>query len=361
MEGLYGMPVDADKKRKLNDGEALGSGMAESLNGGSGGAANPNGLLLSKTELKEMLEPFNKDQLVDMLAEAGSRVAFVQDMVRDNANKDPAHRKLFVRGLAWETTTDALLQLFCEYGEIEEGSVIQDKTTGKSKGYGFITYKHMDSARRALGQPQKSLDGRYITCNLAAAGNQALGITPSSGGIQETSSLRKLYVGGLSYDTMSDTLHAVFSQFGDLEEASVITDKNTNKSRGFGFVTFRTVEGAKKALVEPNKTIDGRVCHCNLAASGEKKATTPTTSVLSQYGVPSTYNYAAAYPQAGAQQYSGPQPAQPTQQLQQQYQQQYQQYAQMLAAAQQATGATGAAGLPSGYSGASGQYYNSSG
>ena len=49
-------------------------------------------------------------------------------------------------------------QVFHEYGEIEEGAVIVDKSTGKSRGYGFITFKHMDSAQRALKEPSKIID-----------------------------------------------------------------------------------------------------------------------------------------------------------------------------------------------------------
>lgn len=49
-------------------------------------------------------------------------------------------------------------QAFQEHGEIEEGAVIYDKATGKSRGYGFITYKNMDSTQRALRAPSKLID-----------------------------------------------------------------------------------------------------------------------------------------------------------------------------------------------------------
>lgn len=44
------------------------------------------------------------------------------------------------------------------HGEIEEGAVVYDKATGKSRGYGFITYKHMESAHTALRAPSKLID-----------------------------------------------------------------------------------------------------------------------------------------------------------------------------------------------------------
>jgi RNA recognition motif-containing protein len=51
-----------------------------------------------------------------------------------------------------------IFQAFEQYGEIEEGSFIIDKITGKSRGFGFITFKHMDSAQRALQEPSKTID-----------------------------------------------------------------------------------------------------------------------------------------------------------------------------------------------------------
>lgn len=51
-----------------------------------------------------------------------------------------------------------LTQAFEQYGEVEEACVITDKGTGKSRGFGFITFKHMDSAQRALKEPSKNID-----------------------------------------------------------------------------------------------------------------------------------------------------------------------------------------------------------
>lgn len=54
------------------------------------------------------------------------------------------------------------------HGEIEEGAVIVDKATGKSRGYGFITYRHMESTQRALKDPSKLID--VSTCAMSCYG-----------------------------------------------------------------------------------------------------------------------------------------------------------------------------------------------
>jgi RNA recognition motif-containing protein len=76
----------------------------------------------------------------------------------------------------------------------------------------------------------------------------------------------KLYVGGLSYSTTSETLREYFSQCGTVESAAVITDKFTGQSRGFGFVEMSTSEEAQRAIAELNgKDLDGRKLTVNVS------------------------------------------------------------------------------------------------
>ncbi len=77
---------------------------------------------------------------------------------------------------------------------------------------------------------------------------------------------KKLFVGGLSWGTTDEALHGAFSRFGEIVEAKVITDRDTNRSRGFGFVTFASDEGAASAITEMNETeLDGRTIKVNEA------------------------------------------------------------------------------------------------
>ena len=76
----------------------------------------------------------------------------------------------------------------------------------------------------------------------------------------------KLFVGGLSWDTDSNGLEQAFSAFGQVTEAKVITDRDTGRSRGFGFVTFADEGDAQTAIQQMDgTTLDNRSIRVNEA------------------------------------------------------------------------------------------------
>ncbi|CAI5530515.1 unnamed protein product [Closterium sp. Naga37s-1] len=262
-----------DKKRRVDNG----SGASE--------------FVLNEMEMRKMLEMLSKEDLVSLLLDAALKHETVAEQVMAIASTNVANRKLFVRGLAWETSSETLLAAFEQYGEIEEGAVITDRTTGRSRGFGFVTFKSSESAYMALREPTKMIDGRAAMCNLAAAGPTShptatsVAAASSHGGGGGDSGYqyrpsyssgadlvyRKLYVWGLHFDTTNETFKDYFSQYGEIEEGAVAFDRETHKSRGFGFVTYRSADDARKALVEPTKFIDGRKVQVKYALDGTKE------------------------------------------------------------------------------------------
>ncbi|GMV42497.1 MAG: hypothetical protein AMXMBFR64_42130 [Myxococcales bacterium] len=77
---------------------------------------------------------------------------------------------------------------------------------------------------------------------------------------------KKLFVGGLSWNTDDDGLRQAFDQYGDVTDAKVIKDRDTGRSRGFGFVTFANATDSQKAMSEMNgTTLDGRTIKVDTA------------------------------------------------------------------------------------------------
>ncbi|XP_010277758.1 PREDICTED: UBP1-associated protein 2C [Nelumbo nucifera] len=224
------------------------------------------GSKLTLEDARRIIEPFTQEQLLDILQDAAVRHLDVLDAVRAIADRDLTQRKLFIRGLGWDTTTEGLRTLFSTYGDLEEAVVILDKATGKSKGYGFVTFKHIDGALLALKEPSKKIDGRMTVTQLAAAGTSG----PTANAPAVDVSLRKIYVGNVPFDMPADRLLAHFSSYGEIEEGPLGFDKQTGKSRGFALFVYKTAEAAKASLVDPTKTIDGHQMVCKLAIEGKK-------------------------------------------------------------------------------------------
>ncbi|EPS71852.1 hypothetical protein M569_02910, partial [Genlisea aurea] len=96
---------------------------------------------------------------------------------------DTTYTKVFVGGLAWETQKDTMKKYFEQFGEILEAVVITDKTTGRSKGYGFVTFREPEAAMRACVDATPVIDGRRANCNLASLGVQrSKPSSPKTGG-----------------------------------------------------------------------------------------------------------------------------------------------------------------------------------
>jgi RNA recognition motif-containing protein len=108
-----------------------------------------------------------------------------------------------------------------------------------------------DSFRDLPSDPHGSLDG---------------GLSPSRGHESRSIMGNRLYVGNLSFQSNSDSVRAAFSQFGEITDVHVVSDRETGQSRGFGFVTMGTAEAAQKAIAEMNGALlDGRPLKVNEA------------------------------------------------------------------------------------------------
>ena len=82
---------------------------------------------------------------------------------------------------------------------------------------------------------------------------------------------KKLFVGSLSWDTNDEGLRSAFSAHGEISEAIVISDRDTGRSRGFGFVTFDDDEAADKAVAALNGTdLDGRTIKVDVAQAKQR-------------------------------------------------------------------------------------------
>lgn len=233
--------------------------------------------------LQQLLEPFSKEQLLFLLRDAAVTHPDILVSIRRTADDDPAHRKIFVHGLGWNATAETLTDAFLQFGEIEDCKAVVDKISGRSKGYGFILFRHRSSARRALMEPQKKIGNKMTSCQLASAGPPPFPApslvpptlpTPPTFPVSELTQ-RKIYVSNVGADIDPQKILQFFSKFGEIEEGPLGLDKVTGKPRGFCLFVYKNAESAKKALEEPHRNFEGHILHCQKAIDGPKPSKQP--------------------------------------------------------------------------------------
>ncbi|MCL7035704.1 hypothetical protein MKW94_008282 [Papaver nudicaule] len=207
-------------------------------------------------DLTKLLEPFSKEQLIDMIRSVVSRKnKDVIEEIHRQADQHPSHCELFVNRLGWETTSDQLKEIFSAYGEIENCKIIVDKNTGRSREYGFIVYKHRKSVSKALKEPVKLIGDRMTRCYLASRQQQQ----------------RKISVDNVHSEISVMKLYSYFLKYGEIEAGPLGYDKHTMKFKGCASFIYKHAEGARRALEEPVKRFDGYTLYCQMAIDDKRK------------------------------------------------------------------------------------------
>ncbi|KAG6696990.1 hypothetical protein I3842_09G176600 [Carya illinoinensis] len=172
--------------------------------------------------------------------------------------------KLFVGNLPFSVDSAQLAGLFESAGNVEMVEVIYDKTTGRSRGFGFVTMSTVEETEVAAQQFNGyELDGRPLRVNAGpppprredssfrgTRGGSSFGGGqggPSSGGGY------RVHVGNLAWGVDDLALQSLFSEQGKVVEARVIYDRESGRSRGFGFVTFSSSAEVNNAI----ESLDG--------------------------------------------------------------------------------------------------------
>ena len=99
--------------------------------------------------------------------------------------------KLFIGSLPWAINSDSLRELFAQYGEITEAIVISDRDTGRSKGFGFVTFATEEAAQNALEMDGKEVEGRTIVVNIARPKEPRTGGGGFGGGRRDNGGFRR--------------------------------------------------------------------------------------------------------------------------------------------------------------------------
>ncbi|KAK6943831.1 RNA recognition motif domain [Dillenia turbinata] len=193
----------------------------------------------------------------------------------ENEESFSPNLKLFVGNLPFSVDSAALAGLFERAGEVEMVEVIYDKSTGKSRGFGFVTMSTPEEVEAAAQQFNGyELEGRALRVNSGprpARRQDSFPRGPRGGGASFDSSNR-VYVGNLSWGVDDLALETLFSEQGKVMEAKVVYDRESGRSRGFGFVTYSSAEEVNSAIESLDGVdLNGRAIRVTVAESRPRR------------------------------------------------------------------------------------------
>lgn len=175
--------------------------------------------------------------------------------------------EIFVSGLPYQASEEEIANVFSSFGNITNVKIVNDRETGRSRGFGFVKFETEEQARRAAeGGESLSMQGRSLMVRVAEPKGQKPERQersfdrPSS---QDVGDADTIFVGNLSFNTTEDSLRDHFASCGEVLEARVPLNAE-GRSRGFAFVKFASPEGVKAAL-NKNADLDGRTLRLDIS------------------------------------------------------------------------------------------------
>ncbi|OWM81381.1 heterogeneous nuclear ribonucleoprotein 1 [Punica granatum] len=150
--------------------------------------------------------------------------------------------KIFIGGLAKDTTYAEFNKHFEKYGEITDSVIMKDRHTSQPRGFGFITFADPSVVDKVI-EDTHIINGKQVEIKRTI---------PKGSGQSKDIRTKKIFVGGIPSMVTEDELMEFFSKHGKVVEHQIIRDHVTNRSRGFGFIIYDNEEVVDELLSKGN-------------------------------------------------------------------------------------------------------------
>lgn len=178
-------------------------------------------------------------------------------------NRKDRQNTAYVVNLSYETTNADLYEVFGAHGKVESVYLPMNRATKKPKGIAFVSMSTEEELTAVIDALQETqLGGRTVYVSKAQP----------KGEVGEKTSMTKMYIGNISFDTTSDELLEHFGQWGQVKDCYLPLDRETNEPRGFAFLTMNP-EGAEAAIENADGTeFGGRTIEVKVSLPRGQKA-----------------------------------------------------------------------------------------
>ncbi|KAG0485844.1 hypothetical protein HPP92_009704 [Vanilla planifolia] len=207
-------------------------------------------------------DQFEEESAGEAFAEVDGQVSEEYIEGEESYPEPSEDAKLFVGNLPYDVDCQKLAFLFQNAGTVEMAEVIYSRETDQSRGFGFVTMSTVEEAEKAVELfHQYDCNGRLLTVNKAAP-RGSIPERPT----REIEPPLKIYVGNLPWQVDDSRLEEIFSEHGKVVNAKVIYNRETGRSKGFGFVTMASKSELDDAIAAlDGQNLDGRTIRVNVA------------------------------------------------------------------------------------------------
>jgi RNA recognition motif-containing protein len=182
---------------------------------------------------------------------------FQQSTLSDDAGK------IFVGGIPADASKETLTEYFSQFGDVSDCIIMVDNITGRSRGFGFVTFIDPIAVTKVLQHMRHTINGKVVDAKRAVPKGPNQGSILRAMGITSNRADRnpecKIFVGGVAQGTTESDLETHFKDFGKVLEVKIPKDQNTQRARGFSFVLFESPDGVINATKERFHKVNGKM------------------------------------------------------------------------------------------------------
>ncbi|XP_057449523.1 uncharacterized protein LOC130740831 [Lotus japonicus] len=152
-------------------------------------------------------------------------------------------RKLVVLGIPWDVNTEGLKEYMSKFGELEDCIVMKERSTGRSRGFGYVTFASLDDVKEVLSS-EHMLGNRMLEVKVA---------TPKEEMRAPAKKVNRIFVARIPLSVTEPTFRSYFEKYGEITDLYMPKDQGSKMHRGIGFVTFANAESVESLMSETHE------------------------------------------------------------------------------------------------------------